>query len=462
MKPEAKKEKNGIKMICACCGFKITDTPHETALGFVCDRCWDDPNLFFSEKISSNGELQLKAERKTSLETKRSIEIPAIKLKQKSVVLYVGKLKAKELMTLYGVSVFDERTLDGYQREIYENKIEDLHRYVRDCPIAVMPGFFISLREGADFKAVHPFPFSQEGDVGILRIPLRKGSVWIIDGQHRIGGFEEFFGKMTELVGGKHFQSDALSLLTDYELPIIFIDAKRAATTFNGVNDEHVTPLDIERTIFYIINRTQNRIPPSLRDALQYRIKKSGVEGIPVIEREMWRITATSIALEMNRKENSPLRHKMNISGARGRREPIRLNSFVSSLRPLFFNDEFVELEYEDKVKFLMMYWNVLRDTNEEAFRERTHTEYLTLRAIGIYSLNLLSADYLKWCRTQALHPLERENLSEFLEPLETFDWNRLTSPIAHFSGMSGVKEIHRILIQRIMENRLSSIEMKC
>ena len=449
-------------MICACCGFKITDTPHETALGFVCDTCWDDPDLFFPEKISSESELRLIPESKTSVERKGSMEIPAIRLKQKNLILYVGKLKAKDLIALYGVSVFDERTLDGYQREIYENKIEDLHRYVMDCPIAVMPGFFISLRKGADFDAVHTFPFSQEGDVGILKIPLIKGSVWIIDGQHRIGGFEEFLGKITEIAGEKHFQSDALSLLTDYELPIIFLDAKKAATTFNGVNDEHVTPLDIERTIFYIINRTQNRIPPSLRDSLQYRINKSGIEGIPAIDREKWKITATSIVIEMNRKEGSPLRQKINISGARGRSEPIRLNSFVSSLKPLFFNEEFVELEYEDKVKFLMLYWKALEDMNEKAFREKTHTKYLILRAIGIYSLNMLGSDYLKWCKAHSLHPLERENLGKFLEPLKNFDWNRLTSSIAHFSGMSGVKEIHKTLIQKITGNRPLAIETKC
>jgi len=64
-------------MICACCGYKITTAPHKTAYGTVCHRRWQDPNLFFPEKISSEGELQLMLESKAHQETNRSLQIPA-------------------------------------------------------------------------------------------------------------------------------------------------------------------------------------------------------------------------------------------------------------------------------------------------------------------------------------------------------------------------------------------------
>jgi len=440
-------------MICRCCGFEIIGNRHKVKSGFVCDKCWNDRNLFFPEKILS-GERK-KLDSGAILQQKAhdlsSIRIPVIKLRQKNIILYVGKLKARIVLMLYGISVFEEDTLNGYQREIYENEIADLYEYITECPIAVMPGLFISLREGADFTAISlKSSLIGKGDVGLLEIPMSRGAIWIIDGQHRIGSFDKVLSEIGHLQNENSSESDTFSELMDYELPVIFVDSQSIATNLNGINKRPITPVDIERTIFYIINRTQKRIPASLKDTLQYCIKKSGVNGIPIIDREEWRTIATSVAIRMNQREDSPLKRKINISGIRGRNEPIRLNSFVSSLRPLFLNRNFVELEFGKKIEFLLTYWKVIREMNEKAFREETRKDYLILRAIGVYSLNSLASDYLQWCKIRGFNPVNQDHIRVFLESIKNFDWNRLTSPFAHFSGMSGVKKIHGILLEEI------------
>ena len=439
-------------MFCKCCGFEIIRSSHRVKSGFVCDRCWNDPNLFFPEKLlSDEGKLDFRCILQEKASDLGSIRIPVIKLRQKNIVLYVGKMKARVVLLLYGISVFEEDTLNGYQREIYENEVADLYEYITECPIAVIPGLFISLREGANFNAISPeSSLIGKGDVGMLEIPMRRGAIWIIDGQHRIGSFDRVLSEIGHLQNENSSEGSTFSELMDYELPIIFVDSQEIVTKLNGINKRPITPVDIERTIFYIINRTQKRIPPSLKDTLQYCIKKSGVDGIPIIEREEWRTIATSITIRMNQSEDSPLRRKINVSGTRGRNEPIRLNSFVSSLRPLFFNGDFVELEFDQKMEFLLTYWRAVEEMNEKAFREETCRDYLILKAIGIYSLNSLGSDYLECCKIRDCNPVNQDHIRTFLGPIKNFDWNRSTSPFAHFSGMSGVKKIHGILLEEI------------
>src|SRR5207249_1253010 len=106
----------------------------------------------------------------------------------------------------------------------YEGRTEDILEYLRDCPIAVMPGVLVSVNGG------HFHPYSS-GDTGTLEIPGHKGSVWIIDGQHRLGGFDLAFKEdsMTELSGMQQLTPDTLQALKDYELPVVFIDSSQAA-----------------------------------------------------------------------------------------------------------------------------------------------------------------------------------------------------------------------------------------
>jgi len=435
-------------MICACCGFEIDGKMHRIDRGYVCDGCWDDENNFFPERML-HSEKWKNYSKLLQSENHETIEVPVIKIRQKSVTLYAGKLPSKDVLKMYGVCGFDEGTLSGYQRELYESKINDIYEYLIKCPIAVMPAIFISLRSGVKFNSMSETSLISD-DIGTLTIPLEKGSIWIIDGQHRVGSFEKVFGHINFFENSKDLDKDVFVELMDYELPVIFIDSQEATEFLSHLQSIKASPEDIERTVFFIINKTQNRISPSLRDSLQYCIKRAGVDGIPTIEREKWRTEATSLVIDINNIEGSPFFGKINISGARGLGRPIQLHSFVTSMKTLFDNELFLEMNSSEKLHFILSFWEIIKSKKPKAFSEKTFRNYLILKTIGIYSLNMLSSDYLKWCSERKLNFQEKDNIKAFLNPIIDFDWDRSTSSIAHFGGLGGVREVHSLLLQEI------------
>lgn len=431
-------------MICSICGYEIKDEPHSIDNGknFVCDKCWNNPELFFPEKIEDDARLKLLSQIADEKRNKpASINIEAIRIQQKEIDMYMGKMKPKDILQIYEIDKFKEEELEGYQRELYEERTSELVEYLAKCPLAIMPALLVSLRE-AEFN-------SQHGDFGVLSIPRKKGAIWIIDGQHRIGGFSKVRNRF---VYSKDVNPSLFSNLMNYEFPVVFINSKEAAqrisTTISSRDD--FSSEDVERTIFFIVNKTQKGINSSLKDALLYRIKKSGIQGLPIIRKESWRIRAAHIAIKLNKDANSPLTDKINISGRRGTGKPIRLNSFVSSLRELFHDDAFSKMSNEDEMKFVRTYWTVLEDLLPETFDSESYRNNMLLKALGIYSLNWLAKDVLHICIKQNYDLGDSETLKKLLRPLKSFDWNTQTSPLSSLGGMKGVDKAHDILLATI------------
>lgn len=237
-------------MICSCCGYETKGKMHlvENGNKRVCEKCWNNPDLFFPEKIQGDRRLQLLS--KMAEETRNqdnSIDVSVIRLNQKRIEMYIGKMKVNDILDLYELDKFKEEELEGYQREQYEERTSELVEYLAKCPLAVMPALLVSLRK-TEFE-------SQNGDFGLLRIPRKKGSIWIIDGQHRIGGF----GKIREkFIFSKNIDPSLFLDLMDYEFPVVFIDSAAATGKIaNEIiqNENGFSSEDIERTIFSSLTR---------------------------------------------------------------------------------------------------------------------------------------------------------------------------------------------------------------
>lgn len=433
--------------VCACCGLKITSASHETDRGYICDRCWNDSNLFFPEKFRDStqweevsGLLDFKSDKTEKL------NLPVLKLKQKKVTLYTGKIGAKDILRLYAVFGFEEETLAGYQRELYEDKVNEVYRYLLDCPVAVMPGIFLSVREGVKYIPLSRNESPETNDFGLLEVPMRRGAIWIIDGQHRVAGLERVISDVGLLQNNEDSDGFSSLSLIEYELPATFIDSQAAVEVVNSSEPAKMTAADIERLIFFMVNKTQKRISPSLKDALQYCIRQAGMNGIPVLEKESWRADATGIAIDFNASYDSPFYKKINISGQKLQNKPIQLNSFVSSLRPLFGSKDFADLSAVEKKELLLLYWKAIEQINKSAFCDGTYKYYMILRALGVYSINLLLLDYIGLCRERVVDICDESNIRGFVERMKGFDWSKVSSQIVHFGGMSGVVETRRVL----------------
>jgi len=467
-------------MICSSCGFEINGKCYGPYDGrYVCETCWNNPSLFFVDKIDhtlqkiAQNEIKndfndlniiniidiyrnypkIKSENlektwKNIADVKLKIRV--IKLQQKEMRLYIGKIQAKELLLLASFDQWRDETLDGYQREKFKEKTSEIKKYLENCAISIIPALLASLGD-AEFLEV-------DEEIGILKVPLKPGSISILDGLQRTGGFEDIYKEIKKLQM-KHSLADRDELIKKYigllsfEIPIVFVDSKAIIEKMKKESDNELSikKSDLEGAFFFIINKTQKPVNPSLKDELAYKTLKAGIKGIPIIEKEKWRTEIVPIVNELN-KEASPFYGLINLGGTTSNGHPVPLFSFVSSLKPLFENNRFKELSFEQKKTFLITYWACVRDMFPMAFDEKTRKQYLLLRTTSIYAFNYLSNDVYSWCFNDSIDPHEKESIKKFLTPLEGFDWNKQTSPFAFLGGGKGVRRAHEILLNVLSE----------
>ena len=445
-------------MICSCCGYEVNEKSHQVNGGkkIVCDRCWNNNDLFFPEKLQDDSRLKLLSKLADDDRLQPDfIRVQVIRLTQKGLEMYIGKLAAKDLIKLSDVDKFEEKELTGYQREVYRERTSELVEYLGECPVAIMPGIFVSIRN-AKF-------IPQSGDVGILEIFNKKGSIWIIDGQHRIGGFERIRNKFV-FEEKQTISTELFSSLMNYEIPIVFVNSNQVAqkiSSSKSKSEQTIEAEDLERAMFFIVNKTQKGINPSLKDALLYRINIGGIDGIPALRKEKWRINGASIAISLNHDAESPLKELINVSGKRLHGKPVQLNSFVSSLEKLLRDTTFTSLSINEQLLFVRTLWIVLSKILPQAFDLETSKDYMILKALGLHTLNWVAYDILRKCKNEELNCLDEEVIGKMLEPLKSFDWTTKTFPLASLGGMKGVNEAHRILTETLNFDMLKIFQVE-
>jgi DGQHR domain-containing protein len=466
-------------LICSCCGEEIIGSvkgPYNENQ-YYCEACWNNPNLFFPDKTALQLENIFRNShfnyndlnvlevidlfRANAINPNENISnaykkigkihatINVIRMMQKGIPLYIGKLNAAQLLILISFDQWSEIKMSGYQREIFKEKAREIRQYLEECPIPIIPALLASFRQGSYHEI--------KDDYGRLEIPVIPGSIALLDGQQRTGGFEEIFHALRELhrkkAKGENEKLEKYIQLINFEIPIVFVDSCELSSKCIANNSKNVQPIDVERAFFFVINKTQKPVNPSLKDQLAYQTINAGIEGIPAIEKEKWRTTIVPIANELT-SINSPLRGLINLGGITGQRKPIPLNSFITSLRPLFvLNPDFESLTFEEKKKFLINYWSSIKDLFPVEFESKKG--YLLTKTVGIFSLNYLANDVFLMCKKENYDPLIKKNMSKFLCHLKGFDWGIKTSPLAFLGGKKGVKKAYEILLE-IIENHNS------
>jgi DGQHR domain-containing protein len=382
------------------------------------------------------------------------LEVPVVRANEGGVTTYLGRMRASDVLAVYDLKRWSETDLDGYQRQLYEERKREVARYLQDCPIPVIPAILVTSGSDSTFDAVE-----RNSALGYLHVPLRKGAVFLIDGQHRMAGFQWFLEELA-----KHDENNRLGIpneyddkmvtrfrqILNYEVPVLFVDGEGAAHLVASHSDNLLKPTerrDIERALFLILNKTQKGIRPSLKDTLQFMIWRAGINGIPGLE-DIDRVKATELVLRLN-SNGSPLSGMINASGARGMHRPVQLSSFVTSLEPLYGYEGFQKLSDVEKYQFVKSYWSVLKGTYPQAFDDATWRNYLLLKTVGVYVMNRIARDFLKSVNENKLEPTGR-NIERYLEPLKGFDWNRETSTLKGFQGLGGVDVAYEQLVKEL------------
>jgi DGQHR domain-containing protein len=196
-------------------------------------------------------------------------------------------MNSSDITRITDVDVRDEQTNPtGYQRYRDEARCRRIAEFINE-PTSALPGsILLNLRGSATFVSN-----SEENTHGMLLIPNIKGTAWIVDGQHRMGGFE-----YTE---------------REFMLPVVLFEN---------------LPRRQEMINFSIINDTQEGINTSLTLSLLGELRESI---------EDWKIQAHDIAYQLNRDPDSPWFERINMTGAKGMHRPVNLASFANALNPL-------------------------------------------------------------------------------------------------------------------------------
>jgi DGQHR domain-containing protein len=465
-------------MICSSCGFEIKGKRHGPYdERYVCDNCWNNPALFFSDKMNDTLEKIAQNDIKNNFNDLNIIEIidiyrnypkikshnlettwknianvklkiKVIKLQQKGMPLYIGKIKAKDLLLLSTTDQWRDEALDGYQREKFRDKTSEIKKYLEGCSISIIPAILASFGN-ANFV-------SSDEEIGILEIPLKPGTISILDGQQRTGGFEEIYKEIKKLqtkhsLPGREELIKKYTELLTFEIPIVFVDSQAIIEKMKEESSDNLSikQSELEGAFFFIINKTQKPVNPSLKDELAYKTLKAGIKGIPIIEKEKWRTEIVPVVNELN-KESSPFEGLINLGGTSSHGRPVPLFSFVSSLKPLFDNVTFKKLSFKQKKTFLINYWACIRGMFPREFDEKTRKQFLILRTTSIYAFNYLSNDIYSWCIDEGMDPYDSESVKKYLDPLDNFDWDKQTSPFAFLGGGKGVRKAHDVLLREL------------
>ena len=329
-----------------------------------------------------------------------TIPITASRFEQNGQVMFVGVMNSSDIIRIADVDVRDEQTNpSGYQRYREEARCRRVAEFINE-PTSALPGsILLNLRGSATF--IHD---SEQGSHGMLLIPNKKGAAWIVDGQHRMGGFA-----YTE---------------REFMLPVVFFEN---------------LPHRQEMLNFAIINDTQKGINTSLTLSLLGELREGA---------ESWRIQAHDIVYRLNRDPDSPWFERVNMTGAKGMHRPVNLASFANALKPLLRQHNFFQaMELSDQVLLLKRFWNVIRGMFLDAWSEpRRH---ILLKTLGVYAMSQVAAYTFELCAANR-GDFSQERMQEYLSPLAGFDWHHNTGPFRALGGLKGSKEAASTLIDRL------------
>jgi len=329
-----------------------------------------------------------------------AIQVYVSRFEQNGQVMFIGVMNSSDIIQIADVDVRDEQTNPGgYQRYRDEARCRRIAEFINQ-PTSALPGSILfNLRGSATFVSD-----SEQGSHGTLLIPNSKSAAWIVDGQHRIGGFE-----YTE---------------REFMLPVVFFDS--LARRQEMVN-------------FSVINDTQKGINTSLTLSLLGELRENIVD---------WKLQAHDIVYQLNRDSNSPWFERVNMTGAKGMHRPVNLASFANALKPLLRQHGFFQtMELRDQVLLLKRFWSVTRDMFPDAWSEPRR--YVLLKTLGVYAMSQIAAYIFELCAANG-GDFSQERMREYLNPLTDFDWHYETSPFRALGGMKGCKEAASVLIDRL------------
>lgn len=336
----------------------------------------------------------------------QEIRKECFKVQQGGVEFYAFIVDSKTLREIAYVSRREIANPQGYQRYLNEKRLKDVGEYIKK-PRATFPNSVI-LNLDPSKARFEPAP---DGNRGTMVVPREKGVAWIIDGQHRLYGFERSDGKEFDLLVAAYLGLAASD----------------------------------QATIFKVINSTQMGVSPSLI----YDLIDLTKDAEYLDER------AHEIVKALNEDDDSLWKGEVKMLGVG--RGIISQAAFIGELRRLLHDAILEEYSVGEQVKILKDYFSVLKDLFPSAWASKKH---VLCKTLGLAAVLLIMPKVLIHCRIRS--SFTSNTMKDILKDLTTVQVPTETGlEVIDFSGKQlgafGGRKGQRKLAD-ILENALPPI----
>lgn len=344
--------------------------------------------------------------------------VPALRISQKGVTLYVTALPLRVVAKYANVDRWTPDNREGYQRPLVDRRLAELARYVVQEE-GVLPTSVLLCARSEDTPAVRFEPTRSEdgfADLGTLEIP-EGATLWVVDGQNRLYGVLRAYERGDDALGNYTFPVSILYGVERYD----------------------------EMIHFNIINTRQRKMPTDIVDRhLLIRMQNEGLRMISAGrhgEREYLRGKTTHVVDILN-ETSGPWQGQIAIPGVAGREQGlVRQHAMVYSLEPVM-KDPWVATRSDDEVvKLLVNFWQALRDTMPEAFE--SPAEHRIQATVGIYSLHMVLPSVIQICLAERdLSPSKMREIMEATGITSTFWHKDNGDPLILGTGMASMRAL--------------------
>lgn len=334
-------------------------------------------------------------------------ELPTLKVEQPGGTLYLFKISAKELLNASYISRRSEQA-KGIQRILKKSRLKKIADFIESEDALFPNSIIVSIDDPkASFE-----PLEKGSDIGHLKFSLEPNSVMIIDGQHRLHGFED---ERTE---------------KDFDVIVAaFLD----------------TNLEKEAYVFYKVNKEAKPVNTSLALDLLGLIGP----GEDFLGFQLHKVIRT-----LNEDRDSPLCNTVSMTDVREPGKPFtqanlstKIKWFLKSSEGSIFLINADEIEKKHLVNLLKIYFDIIKELQSDAWEDE---DSLLRTNLILGSLIYLLPDVLYATKMKYRGKVTKKGLKEILDPIQELDFSRETEEFSGFQGEAGMKEISKKIAREI------------
>jgi DGQHR domain-containing protein len=330
-------------------------------------------------------------------------KVLALETKQSGYNFFTFIMSGKELNDLSYVDVRSISNPQGIQRGLSMTRCRKIGEFIQKPGSIFANNVIINFNEEIKFQMV-----DKNKSIGYLYIPKKKNIAWIIDGQHRLRGFD---------------------YANDKDLNII-------VTAFINL------PKPAQAELFRTINKEQKGINPSLSYDLIGLIKKE----------DDLETKAYNIIQAMYHDDDSPWKGDIKMLGT----GPglITQANFFSKLLPLLRKD-FHDLSEDKVIKILKNYFSAIKKTFKDIWGSRRH---ILTKTLGFGAFMYLLPKILTYCNRREKN-FKIETIEKLLSKIKKIDFS--SQKYGRFGGEKGQRELATIIEEELgLTEDYSSIQL--